>query len=142
MYSIFLPFGVREYLTLLISFVAVDICAIILLAAILHRMAAAAAAIAVGGLLHLVLYTLRWTNRPEALPLGIAGDTVIIMVMLTATYKTLQPSSASDVDASIATTKGFWSSLDQANKVALITSLITAASAIVSAIIGLLPGPR
>jgi hypothetical protein len=105
-------------------------------------MAAATAAIAVGGLSHLVLYTLRWTNRPEAFTLGIAGDAVIIMVMLTAAYATAQSSSERDGDTAIATTKGFWSSLDQANKVSLIASLITAASGIASAIIGWLPKPR
>ena len=139
MYLIFLPFGEREYRTLLISAVAVDVCAIILLVGVLNRMAAAAA-IAVGGLSHLFLYTLRWTNRPEAFTVGITGDAVIIMIMLTAMYVTAQSSSARDT--AVPTTKSFWSSLDQANKVALIASLITAVSGIVSAIIGWLPRPR
>jgi hypothetical protein len=155
MYVIFGRAFAGEYWRLLAIFAVLDVCAIILLAGLLGRITAAAAAVVIGALLHLILYTLNsnWTiSFSPMFNLSAAADVIVIMVMTTVAYLCAQRRPrTSEVSQTAATAKpsdrstakrGFWSSLDQGNKVAIVTSLITAITTIVTAIIGILPHSR
>jgi hypothetical protein len=152
MYLVFLRFNI-EYQTLLITFVVAELCAFALLALVLHRFDAAAVAVAAGALFHLVLYALRWSNRFQMFASGMATDTMIILIMMTAAYASARkrvwtpPSGTESRSASAhpsppTRTQGFWTSLDQASKVAIVTALITSLAGIVTTLIGELLKPH
>jgi hypothetical protein len=132
MYLIYLPFP--GYATYVAIFSVTGVCAIILLAVFLHMAAAAAGAVAVGALLHVVIYLFDWSNE-QAFLIWAAADAIILMIAMTVAYLYAQdrrPTGAVE-------RKSFWSSLDPANKVSIITSLVSAIAVIVAAMIGLFP---
>jgi len=145
-----------EYRQLFTIFILVDVCAIALLAGFLRRPTAAAAAVALGGLFHFLAYTLNhnWTSIfSRRFNLSATADVIVIMIMTTATYLFGRASRQAIAERRVATTdtsgdvsskikQTFWESLDGASKVSIITSLITAITAILTSIIGLLPRSR
>jgi hypothetical protein len=147
MYVFFSRSHDHEYQTLLAIFAVVDVCAIILLAGLLRMITAASAAVAGGALFHLVAYTLNSNWAPSFSPmfnLSATADAIVIMVMTTVAFlsarsrrraSTITPARETRSDAPIRKTGRFWSSLDQASKVSIITSLITAIAGIVTALI-------
>ncbi len=152
MYLVFLHFE-KNYQTWLITFLVVDLCAIALLILVVHRFTAAAVAVAAGALFHSVIYGLHWTNRFQMFATGIATDTIIIMIMITAAYTSARrhgwasPGGAESRGATmreppLTKPDGFWSSLDQPSKVAIVTSLITSFAGILTTIIGALLNPH
>jgi hypothetical protein len=136
----------RQYLTI---FLVLDVCAVALLAGFLRRLTGAASAVALGGLFHLLAYTLNhnWTTMlSPRFNVSATADVIVVMIMATAAYVSAQSSrqvTTQKVAASTMTrdsgsgkaTRTLWSSLDQASKVAIITSLITAVTGILTAII-------
>ena len=77
---------------------------------------------------------------------GIATDTIIVIIMVATAYMSAHLQLGAKVkshdppgrETSNTEPKGFWSSLDQASKVAIITSLITALTGILTTTIGVL----
>jgi hypothetical protein len=144
MYVFFSRSHDHEYQTLLAIFAVVDVCAIILLAGLLRMITAASAAVAGGALFHLVAYTLNSTWFSPMFNLSATADAIVIMVMTTVAFlsarsrrraSTITPARETRSDAPIRKTGKSWSSLDQTSKVSIITSLITAITGIVTALI-------
>ncbi len=140
LYQVFLSFDYKPYI---ITFLVIDICSVALLVFALHGFPAAAVAIAAGAFFHSVFYALHWPERHYMFTTGVAIDTILIITTLTAAYVAYASSNTKSHDSTpretrIAETKGFWSSLDQASKVAIVTSLITALTGIVATTISVL----
>jgi hypothetical protein len=138
MYLVFLPFE-KDYQTWLITFFVINLVSFAVLSWGLNRFPVAAAAVGAGAGIHLLLYALRWGNRSQMLATGIAIDALIVFgAILTAFLSSKMTvwaklgKSTSIEPKPLTSSKGFWSSLDQASRVAIITSLITALAGIVT----------
>lgn len=151
-------FGPSDLLTLLVIFGAIDVCSIILLTAALHRKVTTAVSIALGALANLALYMGGSRLKPQAFTVAIAADALIIVSMATlaaawarkrspaVSAAVVRPidsaahvhSPSMDTGTAAAKPANLWQSLDQASKVAIITSLITAITTIVAALITVL----
>jgi hypothetical protein len=141
--------GIREYLWPWFGGpLIVELWALTLLIWPLRRTGAAMAAVTCGALLNLIVYARH--NRFESLRINIALDFLIIVTVGTIWLARREASAVveskgateSSNRGNIVGPRSFWSSLDQASKVSIITSLVAAGAGIVGAIIGILPRPR